>query len=132
MQEIQQLVLPLTFKKGEIIYRPGDLSTALYIVSEGKVHIYQLSEGGKEQLLRILSPGDYMGELALFRESTHDAFASAIVDTHICSISRNDFQALLEKFPSISLRVLIRKTSDPGRNRKSRDPNFAIFTRSIS
>jgi len=65
-----------------------------------------LSESGKEQLLRILTPGDFTGELALFRESTHESYAEAMVDTDVCTITQTDLQDFLMRYPSISLRIL--------------------------
>ena len=95
-----------SFKKGEVIYREGDISDLLYIVSKGKIRIYRLSESGKEQLVRILNPGDFTGELALFRESIQEAYAEAMSDTDVCMISRNDLQEFLLKYPTISLKIL--------------------------
>lgn len=106
MDEIMAVTHSLTYKKGEMIYRAGDQSDSLYIVNIGRVRIYRLSESGKEQLLRILKPGDFTGELALFSESIHEAYATAMVDTSICSVKRSDLQNLLIKYPSISLKVM--------------------------
>ena len=78
----------------------------MYIVRKGRVKIYRLSESGKEQILRLLNPGDFTGELALFNEAVHDAYASALLDTEICMIKRNDLQALLLKYPIISMKIL--------------------------
>ena len=47
MAEIMEVVKSVSYKKGEIIYRAGDQSNALYIVSKGKIKIYRLSESGR-------------------------------------------------------------------------------------
>ena len=104
--EILGLINSLKVKKGEMIYRAGELSDSLYIVSSGKVKIYRLSESGKEQLVRILRAGDFTGELALFSETIHEAYAEAMLDTWMCTIRRSDLQELLIKYPSISLKLL--------------------------
>ena len=106
MDEVMALIHSRSYKKGEDIYQTGNASDALYIVRRGRVKIYRISESGKEQILRILNPGDFTGELALFNESVHDAFASALVDTDICMIKRNDLQNLLLKYPNISMKIL--------------------------
>ena len=106
MDEVMALIHSRSYKKGEDIYQNGNASDALYIVRRGRVKIYRISESGKEQILRILNPGDFTGELALFNESVHDAFASALVDTDICMIKRNDLQNLLLKYPNISMKIL--------------------------
>ncbi|GAA0600361.1 Crp/Fnr family transcriptional regulator [Virgibacillus siamensis] len=94
------------FKKGESIYRDGDQLEYLYIVHRGRVKIYQLFESGKEQLLRILEPGEFMGELALFAEKTLDSYAEAMKDTEICTIHRDDMQDLMREYPTIAVKIL--------------------------
>jgi CRP/FNR family transcriptional regulator, anaerobic regulatory protein len=81
MNEIMGVAQSISFKKGEIIYHAGDSTESLYIVNKGKVRIYRLSETGKEQLIRILNPGDFTGEMALFKNDLHESFAEAMADT---------------------------------------------------
>src|SRR5690554_6823534 len=102
MDEIMETVQSVSYKKKEIIYRAGEKSDALYIVNNGRIRIYRLSESGKEQLVRILNPGDFTGELALFNEKKHEAYAEAMMDTTVCRIKRNDLQSFLLKYPTIS------------------------------
>lgn len=106
MQEIAGLIESLSFQKGELVYQAGEPSNALYIISQGRVKIYRLSEQGKEQLLRILHPGDFTGELALFSEKVHDSYAEVLENTRICTIHREDLQRLLLKYPTISMEIL--------------------------
>ncbi len=106
MEEIMGTVKPGHYKRGEMVYSPGDQSDSLYIISRGRIKIYRLSESGKEQLVRILNPGEFTGELALFRESIHESYAEAMEETEVCMINRSDLQEFLMKFPSISLKIL--------------------------
>lgn len=106
MNEIVKETTSTTHKRGELIYRAGEKSKGLYIVHKGRVKIYRLSETGKEQLVRILEPGDFTGELALFSETEHDAYAEATMKTELCVMNRADFQKFLIKYPAISLKVL--------------------------
>lgn len=106
MAKITHTIRPVNLKKGEVLYRSGDTSNALYIVHKGKVKVYRLSENGKEQVIRILESGEFTGELALFTESVHDAYAEAMEKTEICSIHRTDLQELLSEHPVISLKIL--------------------------
>ncbi|WP_079708925.1 Crp/Fnr family transcriptional regulator [Paraliobacillus ryukyuensis] len=106
LDEIMHTVQPISYQKGEHIYYAGDKSDSLYIINSGKVRIYRLSESGKEQLVRILNPGDFTGELALFKEKTHDSYAEAVQNTGICVINRADLQSFLITYPTISLKIL--------------------------
>lgn len=95
-----------TYKRGQFIHRSGEPSEQLFIVHRGKVKVYHLSETGKEQLVRILRPGDFNGELALFSAQTHDSYAEVTETAQICTINQTDLRELMLKYPAISLHVL--------------------------
>lgn len=118
MDEVMQVVQNRQFRKSETLYQAGDEADALYIVHRGQVKIYHLSESGKEQLIRVLYPGDFTGELALFQESEHESFAEAVVDSNICMIQRSDLQGFLMKYPTISLKILQEFSSRLGSSEK--------------
>ncbi|GEK90321.1 CRP/FNR family transcriptional regulator, anaerobic regulatory protein [Alkalibacterium putridalgicola] len=106
MDEIMETVQSQSFEKGELVYRAGDKSDVLTIVNKGSLRIYRLSESGKEQLVRVLRPGEFTGELALFNEKVHENYAEAMEPASVCQITRSDLQTLLVKYPSISLKIL--------------------------
>lgn len=106
LTEIVKLGNSRKYKKGEFIFQSGDSEDHLYIVHKGKVKVSRLSDAGNEQLIRILASGDFMGEFSLFSESEHDSYAEALKETEMCVIRRSDFQNILLKYPSISLKVL--------------------------
>src|SRR5690625_2309107 len=107
MLEILKKSSQMIFEKGEIIYNEGDPLEYLYIVHTGRVKIYQLFESGKEQLLRILESGEFMGELALFSEKVLDSYAEALEQTEIGAIHRHDIQGLMKTHPTIQLKILL-------------------------
>lgn len=106
MQEVVKESYSVVHAKGQTIYQAGDRSDGLYIVHKGRVKIYRLSDNGKEQLVRILEPGDFTGELSLFNDSAHDAFAEALERVELCVMGRESFQRFLLKYPAIALKVL--------------------------
>ncbi|MDR0199689.1 MAG: cyclic nucleotide-binding domain-containing protein [Streptococcaceae bacterium] len=56
--------------------------------------IYQLASDGKEQLLRVLEPGGYEGEQAIFGVTSDNLFGEAMRETTICYMRQSDFKAL--------------------------------------
>lgn len=106
MLAILKMSEQLTFNKGEIIYREGDPLESLYIVHLGRVKVYQLYESGKEQLLRILETGEFMGELALFTDKVLDGYAEALEKTEVCVIHRKDMEVLMKTHPAIPMKIL--------------------------
>ncbi|EMF0567059.1 MULTISPECIES: Crp/Fnr family transcriptional regulator [Enterococcus] len=95
------------YQKGEFLFRSQEKDDALYIVNRGKVRIYRLADSGKEQLVRILNPGDFTGEWTLFNpDAVHEEYAEATRDTVVCMIQQKDVQDFLEQYPAISLKLL--------------------------
>lgn len=95
-----------TYEKGETVFEAGESSDYLYIVHRGRVKIFRLAESGKEQLIRILGPGDFMGELSLFTDENLTNYAEAMKKTEICVIHKSDFRGILLEKPVISLKIL--------------------------
>lgn len=94
-------------KRGEYLYQAADEDNSVYIVHRGQVRIFRLAESGKEQLIRVLNPGDFTGESTIFSEDTyHDHFAEATKNTSICAINRDDLQGLINEHPEISMKIL--------------------------
>jgi len=98
------------FKKGEIIFTPGDSFDDLFVVNKGMVKISKVSSLGKEQILRILKPGDFMGELALFSKSILNNTAEALEQTEICIIQGNKIRQLLIQNPEMAIKFLQKYT----------------------
>ena len=92
--------------KGELIYRSGDQLNSLYVIHKGKIKITRLSDDGKEQVIRILSHGDFLGELALFNEAKVTTYAEAIEPTVICLVDRNRLKKLMNTSPTLSLKMM--------------------------
>lgn len=108
-EELEKVRSWVTFdqvKKDELIYSPGMEPNEFYILCGGKVKVYRSSKSGKEQIIRILARGDFLGELALFKDGVIEAYASAYTETVLCTISYETFHRILETFPSVGQEML--------------------------
>ncbi|WP_153504998.1 Crp/Fnr family transcriptional regulator [Cumulibacter manganitolerans] len=93
------------YDRQQRIFAPGD-HPGLHIVHRGQVKLYRLTDSGAEQLVRIVGPGDFLGETALLTTVEADDFAEAVQPSEVCSISRDDITALLERSPDVALDLL--------------------------
>ncbi|SUY48450.1 transcriptional regulatory protein [Clostridium putrefaciens] len=97
----------LQFKKGEALCYEGESSDTLFIINEGKVKLSKITKDGKEQIVHILSSGDFFGELNLFNDEERYNFSGyAISNVKICTISKKDMDYILIRNPEISLKIL--------------------------
>ena len=92
-----------TFKKGNYIFRQGDVGNALYVVRRGQVKISRMGRGGEEAVFAILMAGDSFGEIALLSgDAERTADAQAMELTECVSVAREPFLAFLDRHPAMT------------------------------
>ncbi|MDC5697100.1 Crp/Fnr family transcriptional regulator [Intrasporangium calvum] len=109
--EIARHARPMRRRRGEVIHRPGDDVSHLLVVHRGRIRISHLATSGHEQVLRILEPGDFIGETAFVTGARPDDWATALGDVELCSFDHAELGQLVAQFPDIALRMLRTVTS---------------------
>lgn len=104
-QSIASRAVTRVVRKGEVVQRQGGMP-ALQIVHGGQIKQVRLTPGGSQRLLRILSPGDFMGEHSVLTGTPSPREAIALTDAQICSLSRHDVQQWLEERPGMAVAML--------------------------
>jgi CRP/FNR family transcriptional regulator len=95
LYDISPKVIMKEFKKNHIILREQDTNSFMYIIVQGKVKIYQVTDGGKEMILSVHSSGEFFGEMSLIDGKTDPATVAAMEPSLIAVISRTEFYELL-------------------------------------
>lgn len=106
MCEIAAITTDKTFEKGEMVYTAGDQNEKLFVIHKGRVKISRLSADGREQVLRVLGPGEFMGELSLFSKLPMTDNGEVIEKATMCMIEGSKLKDLMQKYPSITFKVL--------------------------
>jgi CRP-like cAMP-binding protein len=96
----------IQFKKKQIIYSEGQHPNKLYYIQTGKVKVYKTSDGGKELIIGLLSPGDFFGHIPLIENSVYEEFAETMEESTIRVIPRKEFEHLLTHHQEIALKVI--------------------------
>ena len=108
--QLELIMAQVTAKKlakGDFLYKADDNSHAIYILNKGAIKVFQIVESGKEQLNRILRPGDIIGETGIFNpDAVHEDYAQALIDSTVCVIYQEDLFKILVDYPEVSLRIL--------------------------
>lgn len=103
---VSRLARPRQLAKGEALYLTGDPTSRLLIVHSGTVKITRTEAGGREHLIRVLGPGDFMGESAFLTGRPADHSAIAAEPSRMCVFRHEDLAQLVREHPSIALRML--------------------------
>lgn len=101
LREVEPYLLPVTYKKKDVIFSEGEPPEWLYIVVEGKIKLTKLSQDGKEIILEIMSPLDFFGGLAVLRGFPYPANAVVMEDSKFLRISRNNIMKVIDRFPNL-------------------------------
>jgi len=106
LEEISFICEMRTVKKGTIIFTDGDPCDGFYVVETGKVKIFKLSFGGKEQILHLYGPGKPFGEVPVFTGKHFPASAMAMTDATLIFFPRKSFVELISAHPDLALNML--------------------------
>ena len=92
----------LTFKRGDAIYRQGDLPKGMYFVKNGLVGLVIVAaNSGKEHLLRFFRQGQFFGHRALFSDEGYHGSTIALEVTDIRFVPRDVILGALTKYPEL-------------------------------
>ncbi len=92
-------------KAGQLIFRQGELGTEMYIVHEGKVEIFAVSDGQEKQIA-VLEKGDFFGEMSLLDDLPRSASARALTDVRLLEINGATFTHMLRREPEVAVRIM--------------------------
>ena len=110
LRELSTKLHPQRFRTGTAIFHADDVGSMLYIILQGAVKIFIPTTDGREVVLAIHRPGDLFGEMSLLDNERRSASAVTLDDTEMVSLSRADFQDVLNRHPDAAraiLRVLV-------------------------
>jgi CRP-like cAMP-binding protein len=84
------------FAKGQIIYQPGDVGEAIYVIESGQV-IIELDVSGRESItILTFGPGEFFGWSSLFPLERKTARARAIKPTRAVAINADRLRTAME------------------------------------
>jgi CRP-like cAMP-binding protein len=105
MQEMEKITRMEEVKKRQPLYLPGDPSSNVYLLKQGRVKIANTSPSGKEVTFEILEPGEVFGELDVLEDAPRSTSAEALDDALICVIPRKDFDQYLAMHPTVTFKL---------------------------
>jgi len=94
------------FTVGQQIFKEGEPGTRLFIIAQGEVRISRTIPGSGEEALAVLKAGACFGEMSIFDRSERSTDAIANTACVLVTISRSDFELLLDFNRDIAYKVL--------------------------
>jgi len=94
------------FQGAETIFKESEPGNRLYIIAEGEVRISRNIPGSGEEALAVLKKGAVFGEMAIFDRSERSTDAIANTDCLLITITRSDFELLMDFNRDVAYKVL--------------------------
>ncbi len=93
--------------RGQQILSPDDSPDRIHIIKKGRIRMYRMSPDGKQLTLDIYEKGTILGDMSLIgQERLPEAYAEAIDDGVICTISPEELHRLIERYPVVGVNII--------------------------
>jgi CRP-like cAMP-binding protein len=108
-----------SFKKKDVIYQEDAFPSSLFFLNSGKIKTSKANENGKELITGLINSGDFFGYSALLEEAPYTESATALDDSEVYVIPKEDFFALLHNNKEVSA-AFIRLLSNDVKEKEDR------------
>ena len=88
--------------KKDVIFAQGDDADAVFYIKKGKVKVAVLSRHGKEAVVALIGPNEFVGEGCLIGQSKRLATASAMTECETMRVSKTEIQRVIHEEPAFS------------------------------
>ncbi len=105
-QAIADGVVKRRYRRSEVIVEQATKSNALYILLTGRARVVTSDARGREVILAVLQPGDYLGEMSLIDNEPHSATVRAEVQCDVLVLGRSEFTRCLPENSSLSYAIM--------------------------
>lgn len=94
------------FEAEDVICYQGDPGSTCHIVVQGRVRIFVMGDDGRELWVRILGPGEIVGEMAIFENLPRSASVEALERTLTLEMHREVLFECLQRSTTLALSLL--------------------------
>jgi CRP-like cAMP-binding protein len=133
LDQLEALTEKKRYPANTAVFFQDDPADALYILLSGSAKVFQTSEDGKDRILRILQPGNAVGDLAMYEGKNRFVTLQTLEDSELLRLARKDLVAFSEKHTWVlwallsSLAERVRRTHDDVVDLSFRDVPYRLL-----
>ena len=90
------------YRKDQIVFSQGESADAVFYIQKGKVKVTVVSEQGKEAIVALQGPDEFLGEGCLNGQRKRLATATAMTECAIMRVERTEMLRVLRDEPAFS------------------------------
>jgi CRP/FNR family transcriptional regulator len=94
------------YQAGETIIKEGTRIKNFTYLKSGLVKLFRSDPSGKEQIISIARPMDYVSLLSVFSNTRYNYSVTALEDSVTCNLKMDDIRSLIDKNGKVALNLL--------------------------
>jgi CRP/FNR family transcriptional regulator len=94
------------YLSGETIIKEGTLIKDFTYLKSGLVKLFRSDQSGKEQIITIAKPMDYVSLLSVFSDKRYNYSVTALEDSVTCNLKMDDIRSLIYENGKLALNLL--------------------------
>ncbi len=106
LQALSRVAVARSVVAGDPILREAEPGDLFFVIVQGEVKVFVDSPDGREVVLTHLQAGEFFGEMALFEGESRSASVTALTDSELVALSRDDFFAALAADFGLTKKIL--------------------------
>jgi CRP/FNR family cyclic AMP-dependent transcriptional regulator len=106
LQALSRVASVREYGTGAEILRADEPADAFFAIVQGEVKVFVDSADGREVVLAHLQAGDFFGEMALFEGEPRSASVTALTQSELLVVQRDDFLAALSRNFNLVRKIL--------------------------
>jgi CRP-like cAMP-binding protein len=95
-----------TIKKGEYIFEEGESVNGIYCIKDGVCKLSKLSANGKDQIVKLVKPGELLGQRSMISDEPANLSAVALEDMEVCFIPKSEVLGFFDKNNQFSMNMM--------------------------
>lgn len=95
-----------TIKKGEPIFEEGESTNGIFCIKDGVCKLTKLSANGKDQIVKLVKPGELLGQRSMISDEPANLSAVALEDMEVCFIPKKEIMEFFNENNQFSMNVM--------------------------
>jgi len=106
LDRVSKLMTVRKVARHEIIWLENQPAESIYFIASGLIKLFKTSVNGKEQILKLVRPGDCFGHIGILTGGSNPESAQALLPSVLYRMTRTDFEAVMQKSERISFNTI--------------------------
>ncbi|MCW2119552.1 Crp/Fnr family transcriptional regulator [Flavobacterium sp. 7A] len=95
-----------TIKKGDPLFAEGETVNGIYCIKEGVCKLSKLSANGKDQIVKLMKPGELIGQRSMISDEPANLSAVALEDMQVCFIPKTEILGFFDNNNQFSMNMM--------------------------